>query len=140
MPALIRPMRPTDHAAAHALWSATPGVGTDASDEPAAIAAYLERNPGMSFVADDGAALVGAVLGGSDGRRGYLHHLAVAPSHRGQGLGRELVEHALAALAAAGMWRCHVFVYASNPDGQAFWARGGWRVRTDLVMMSREIG
>lgn len=137
MTVIIRPMTIADRPAAIALWRASEGVGVNECDEPAPLAAYLARNPGMSFVASAGSALVGAVLGGTDGRRGYLHHLAVAVDHRGRGLGRELAQRSLAALAAAGIVRCHLFVYADNTAGQAFWVRGGWSLRTDLVIMSR---
>ena len=135
-----RPMSIADREAAISLWLASEGVGVNECDEPRPLAAYLARNPGMSFVALDGEVLVGAVLGGTDGRRGYLHHLAVAATHRGRGLGRALADHVLLALAAAGIARCHLFVYGDNTAGLAFWERGGWRLGTDLVIMSRATG
>jgi hypothetical protein len=67
-----------------ALWRSCEGIGLSDSDTREAIATYLARNPGLSLVATDAdGVIVGAVLGGHDGRRGYLHHLAVAPAHRG---------------------------------------------------------
>jgi ribosomal protein S18 acetylase RimI-like enzyme len=138
MPAFIRPMSIADRPAALPLWASCDGIGLNECDEPAPLAAYLLRNPGMSFVALCGDELVGAVLGGSDGRRGYLHHLAVAQAHRGQGLGRGLVRRSLDALAAVGIARCHILVYADNRAGRDFWSHGGWRLRADLVICSRE--
>jgi len=128
-----------DHAEAYALWQATPGVGLSPVDERAPIGAYLERNPGCSFVARAGGRLVGAVLCGSDGRRGYLHHLAVAPDFRRQGVGEALVKHCLAGLQAQGIEKCHLFVFAGNTPGRAFWGHVGWRLRGDLVIMSKDI-
>ena len=125
-----RPMSIADREAAISLWLASEGVGVNECDEPRPLAAYLARNPGMSFVALDGEVLVGAVL----------HHLAVAATHRGRGLGRALADHVLLALAAAGIARCHLFVYGDNTAGLAFWERGGWRLGTDLVIMSRATG
>ncbi len=136
----IRPFQMEDYPAVMALWRATQGIGLSSADEPAAIAAYLERNPGLSFVAWVEGRLAGAVLCGSDGRRGYLHHLAVAPEFRRQGIGAALVERCLAGLKAAGIGKCHLFVFHQNAEAQAFWKRTGWKLRSDLVIMSHDVG
>ena len=99
----LRVMTPADYDAVIALWRGCEGIGLTESDTRPAIAAYLARNPDMSFVAEAGGRLVGAVLGGHDGRRGYLHHLAVDPAWRRRGLGRELTDAVLARLRAEGM-------------------------------------
>lgn len=124
------------HGAALALWQNTPGVGVNDRDGREAISHYLESNPGLSLVALGGAELVGTLLAGSDGRRGYLHHLAVAPSHRGMGLARAMVNQAQERLHQLGVDKSHIFVYADNPDGQAFWSALGWQFREDLRVMS----
>jgi len=124
----------------HALWEATEGVGLhDDCDSPEGIQAYLGRNPGMSFVALDGEAVVGAVLCGHDGRRGYLHHLAVAPSHRRRRIGRELTDACLAALRSLGIRKCHLFIFSDNSDGLAFWRAVGWSQRSDVSIVSKVI-
>ena len=134
----LRPFTPHDHAAAYALWQRSPGIGLSRADEPQAIARYLARNPGLSFALyDDRDALVATVLCGHDGRRGYLHHLAVDAAHQGRGLARLLVERCLEALAAAQIDKCHLFVYTDNTAGRAFWAHLGWMRRDDLVVFSR---
>jgi ribosomal protein S18 acetylase RimI-like enzyme len=132
----IQPFTLSDYAEVYALWQATPGVGLSSADSREAIAVYLERNPGLSFVARIDGRLVGAVLCGTDGRRGYLHHLAVDPEFRHQGAGSALVEHCLAGLKAQGIDKCHLFVFAGNTSGRAFWEHTRWKLRTDLVMMS----
>lgn len=132
-----RPFALEDLPEALALWRATEGIGLSSADEPDAIAAYLSRNPGCSFVARLDGELVGAVLAGHDGRRGYLHHLAVRADQRGQGIGRELAARCLAALSREGIEKCHLFVYAGNASGRAFWRKVGWEEREDLVIMSR---
>jgi N-acetylglutamate synthase len=127
-----------DYGEAIALWHSSEGIGLSAADSPVRIATYLARNPGLSFVARVGETLVGAVLCGHDGRRGYLHHLAVDPVWRGKGIGQTLVKHCLSALSAHGIDKCHIFVIASNQSGRDFWQKIGWKERPEIVLMSRE--
>jgi putative acetyltransferase len=123
----IRAFAAADTPRARELWERTEGIGLNESDTDAAIASFLARNPGLSAVATgaDGE-LLGAVLCGHDGRRGFLHHLAVARAHRRTGLGRRLVEFCFAGLAAEGIPRCNVFVYEDNGEGTKFWLHNGW--------------
>jgi ribosomal protein S18 acetylase RimI-like enzyme len=126
--------------AAYALWGASEGIGLSQADERQNIARYLERNPGQSFVALEGGTMLGAVLCGNDGRRAFIHHLAVAAAARRRGVGRALVERCLAVQAGLGMRKCHIFVVAANEEGKAFWRRAGWDERTTLVVMSHDVG
>jgi len=130
----------TDHIEeALALWRATDNIGLSTADEPQRLAAFLQRNPGLSFVALDYGRIVGACLCGHDGRRGYVHHLAVSPSHRRTGLASKLLDRCLAALRAERILKCHAFVFRSNPYGELFWRREGWERRDDLFVYSRDI-
>jgi putative acetyltransferase len=135
----LRRMTLADYDEVIALWRATEGIGLNESDERTAIGTYLDRNPGLSFVAVADMRIVGAVLGGHDGRRGYLHHLAVTPTSRHHGIGRALVEAVLARLKAAGMLKCNIFLYADNEAGRAFWLKHGWAVREDLVLVQKPL-
>jgi creatinine amidohydrolase len=122
------------------LWRATEGVGLSASDTGSDLSMFLTRNPELALVARDDGRLAGAILCGHDGRRGYLHHLAVSPAHRRRGLGQELVGRCLDSLRALGIQKCHLFVFAKNTGAVAFWRRIGWDIRDDLCMMSRQVG
>jgi ribosomal protein S18 acetylase RimI-like enzyme len=122
------------------LWQQTEGVGLSSADSRESIRAYLERNPGMSFIAEQEGTLIGAVLGGHDGRRGYIHHLAVHPDYRRQGLGRKLVDRCLAALQEVCIQKCHLFIFNTNLEGVDFWENVGWMKRTDIGVMSKNIG
>jgi len=125
-----------DYDEVFALWRVTPGIGLSQADSRASIGRYLERNPGMSFVARSGGELMGAVISGHDGRSGALHHLAVSERCRGLGIGAELVRLCMAALAREGIERMHMFVHANNPSGLGFWERAGARRRDDIVMFT----
>jgi ribosomal protein S18 acetylase RimI-like enzyme len=133
-------MRIEDYDEVYALWQATENVGLSSADGRQEIGRFLEANPGLSFTARISGELAGAVLGSTDGRRGYLHHLAVRPQFRRLGVGRVLIERSLQALAARGIRKCHIFVFGGNQEGFRFWEEVGFRRRTDIVIMSKEIG
>ena len=139
MSCATRPMTIADYDAVVRLWEATEGVGLNESDRPAPIASFLARNPGLSQVTLDGDTIVGAVLCGHDGRRGYLHHLAVARTHRKRGLGKALVESCLADLARLGIPKCNIFLFADNTAGGVFWEHHGWAKRPDLLVMQNGV-
>ena len=133
----IRKFRMGDYDEALSLWRSTEGIGLGDSDTREAVAFFLERNPGMSFVATVDERIVGAALCGHDGRRGYLHHLAVATPFRSKGLGKTLTQACLAALDREGIRKCNIFVYTHNREGREFWTRNKWNRRTDLEVLQR---
>lgn len=118
------------------LWQACDGVGLSDADEPAALAAFLSRNPDISCVVESNSEVVAAALGGHDGRRGFLYHLAVRTEFRRQGLGRALVRTALTAMRSAGVLKCHVMVFRTNRAGREFWSSVGFHLRDDLDVCS----
>lgn len=126
MPVEIRALTAADIPAALQLWSKTEGVEVAEGDRPEEIARFLARNPGLSTVAEEEGRLVGAVLCGHDGRRGYVYHLAIRPDRRGRGLGREIMRRSLGQLQAAGLARALLLVEAGNRGGHEFWLREGW--------------
>jgi putative acetyltransferase len=136
----IREMTAKDLPQAFSLWNEAEGIHLGTSDTPAEVGGFLLRNPGLSLVAVDGPTLVGAVLAGHDGRRGYLHHVAVRDEYRQRGLGRELVRRCVEALAEAGIAKCHVFVFTRNQAALDFWGRIGWTPRDDLELFSKDTG
>jgi len=122
----LRPMTEADLPAARALWAAADGVELAEGDSVAELTQYLRRNPGLSFVATVGGAVIGAVLAGHDGRRGYLYHLAVSREHQGRGLGRDLVARSVALLREAHITRALILVARDNESGRRFWSRQRW--------------
>ena len=135
----LREMTIDDYEAVYALWESTEGIGLSNADSKEGIKTFLERNPGLSYVALDGDQLVGAVLCGHDGRRGYIHHLAVAKTHRKRGIGRSLVNRCVFALMQIGIAKCHLFIFEDNQDAVEFWKKIGWSRRVELMMMSQYI-
>ncbi len=137
---MIRLMAIADYEDVRALWERTEGMGlNDVDDSRAGIAKYLARNPTTCFVSVEGGALNGVILAGHDGRRGYIHHTAVEKSARGAGIGRALVDAALAALFAEGISKVALVVFQRNEIGNGFWERMGFSMRTDLNYRNRAL-
>lgn len=135
----IRAMQIEDYDEILALWKRCDGIGLSSADEREPIKAFLEHNPGLCFVAHNNEEIIGTVLCGSDGRRGYLYHLAVDESQRHQGIGNALVQRSLEQLRLQGVQKCHLMVFANNLDGQAFWSKTGWALRKDILIMSLDL-
>lgn len=123
---------------AFSLWADTPGIGLSTSDSREEIASFLERNPGLSFIALEGAEAAGTILCGHDGRRGYIYHLCVSPPFRHQGIAAALTDKSLEGLRRWGIRKCHLFVLKDNSGGYAFWAHSSWQERSDLTVFSLE--
>jgi ribosomal protein S18 acetylase RimI-like enzyme len=119
-----------------ALLKDTPGIVLRTSDSHEATARYLARNPGLSLVAIHEGRIVGCILCGNDGRRGYLQHLAVHASFQKRGIGSALVEHCLAQLKQLGIEKAHVDVLYGHTTGHLFWSNRGWNRRGDIVRYS----
>lgn len=134
----FREMNIDDYEAAYALWSETEGMVLSEADSRPSIGAYLERNPCLSFVCYNDQELAGTILGGHDGRRGYIYHVAVGKAHRNQGIGGELVNRSLAGLRQAGIMKCHLFVLEGNEIGNRFWDRSGWTKRDGILLYSKD--
>lgn len=136
----IRIMSINDYDSVYNLWINTPGMGLNSADDSReGIARYLERNPTTCFVAEEDGEIVGAILSGHDGRRGYISHTAVLPQYRRRGIARELVNHAMSALEREGINKTALVVFARNEIGNGFWESMGFTVRHDLVYRNKNI-
>jgi ribosomal protein S18 acetylase RimI-like enzyme len=134
----LTPMTMAHYDEVLALWNACEGVRANESREE--FGRILRRNHGLNCVIrHNSGELAAAVLCCHDGRRGYLYHLGVAAPFRRLGLGRVLVEHSLARLREEGISRCSIFLIIGNEPGEAFWKRIGWRERTDLKVLARDL-
>jgi N-acetylglutamate synthase len=132
----IREFIAADYDAAITVWRTASGVVLRDVDAREPLNRYLSRNPGLSFVAVDGDVVVGAVLCGTDGRRGYLQHLAVSASYRRRAVGRRLAGACIEALARSGIDKCHLMVLSDNLAATEFWKSIGWTLRDDVRLMS----
>jgi len=139
-PILIREFSfPEDYPVVCRLWSlAGPGIHLRRSDEPDEIQKKLQRDPDLFLLAEYEGTVVGAVLGGFDGRRGLVYHLAVAENHRNRGVGALLMEELEKRLRAKGCIRTYLLVTRDNAEAIAFYEKGGWQ-KMDLYVYGKDI-
>lgn len=134
-----REMRVDDHEKSIELWKHTEGMGFLESDTLESLKFYLERNPGMSFVCFENNNLIGTILGGHDGRRGYIYHLAVDRNYRGKSIGKTLTNLSLEKIKSAGIKRCIIMLKSDNEENGEFWLKSGFERREDLNMFSKDL-
>lgn len=129
----IRKMTIDDYDDVYALWMSSKNMGfNDVDDSREGIDKYLRRNPDTSFVAFSGGELAGVILGGHDGRRGFIHHACVRETCRRQGIGTQLVQTCMDALKAEGISKVALLVFKYNETGNESWEAMGFTVREDL--------
>jgi len=118
---------PEDYPAARLLWEhAGPGIQLRRSDHPDEIRKKLQRDPDLFLVAESDGKMLGTVVGGFDGRRGIVYHLAVTELHRKQGIGELLMAELERRLKAKGCIRCYLLVTVENESAMRFYKKRGW--------------
>jgi ribosomal protein S18 acetylase RimI-like enzyme len=123
------------------LWRMIPSINAalGKGDEPCELEAFLEKNPTTSLVIKDDLRIVGTILGGYDGRRGYVYHLAVHPSLQEKGYGKRLLKELLERFKSLGVVKVHLFVFKENCEAIAFYKHLGWTHRDDIDVFSMSI-
>lgn len=136
----IRVMTINDYDGVYDLWMNTPGMGLNTTDDSReGIAKYLKRNPTTNFVAECEGAIIGVIMAGHDGRRGYIYHTAVLPTYRNQGIAKKLVDSAMSALDEEGINKVALVAFKKNELGNGFWENRGFKDRDDLVYRNKNI-
>lgn len=137
---MIKKLTIDDYDKMYALWLSCKGMGlNDTDDSREGIRRFLNRNPDTCFGAYEADMLIGVILAGNDGRRGFIYHTAVSPEYRGNGVGTALVNAALEALGRLGITKTALVVFGKNEVGNAFWEKQGFTVRNDLVYRNRAL-
>lgn len=133
-------MNISDYEKVYAIWISCKGMGlNNLDDSREGIERFLLRNPETCFVAEADETVVGVIMSGHDGRRGYIYHTAVLPEYRNRGIAAKLVENAMSAMKNAGINKVALVVFDRNEGGNAFWEKMGFAVREDLVYRNKNI-
>ncbi|MDE6028965.1 MAG: GNAT family N-acetyltransferase [Clostridiales bacterium] len=136
----IRKMTIADYDEIYSLWLSCAGMGLNNLDDTKdGIARFLERNPETCFVALVDERIVGAIMVGTDGRRGYIYHTAVHPDYRKHGIAKTLVDTALSAVKNLGINKVALVVFGRNKDGNDFWEKMGFTTREDIVYRNKTL-
>lgn len=136
----IREMKIDDYAAVYQLWLHTTGMGlNDVDDSQQGIARILDRNPTLSFVAEEDEHIVGVIVAGQDGRRGYIYHTAVNQDYRNQSIAQRLVEMVLDQMKVLKISKIGLFIFQDNDIGNSFWQKMGFNVRNDIYYRNRAL-
>jgi len=104
-----------------------PGVQVRRSDEPEEIKKKLTRDPDLFLVAECEQKIVGTVMGGFDGRRGMVYHLAVEPAFRVHGVGGKLMQEVESRLQDKGCLKAYLLVTNENDEVIPFYEKRGWQ-------------
>lgn len=136
----IRKMRIDDYEKVYDLWMSCSGMGlNDIDDSKEGIRRFLKRNPDTCFVAENQKQIVGVILVGEDGRRGYIYHTAVHPAYRKLDVGTNLVDKALSVLKEKNISKVGLLVFEKNKMGNDFWEKQGFTSRNDVVYRNQTL-
>lgn len=131
---------PADYAAVLTLWqNAGPGIHVRRSDAPQEIAKKLQRDPDLFLIAEEDGRVIGAVMGGFDGRRGMVYHLAVAAEHRRRGVGSALMQALEQRLHEKGCIRYYLLVTKDNAEAHSFYDRNGWQRMDNVCVYGKDL-
>ncbi len=130
---MIRAMTLNDYEKVYDLWMKIKGFAIRSIDDSKeGVERFLNRNPGISVVAEEDGRIVGAILCGHDGRRGCMYHVCVDPAYRLKGIGKSMVVFAMEALKKEKINKVSLIAFTKNDIGNAFWKEIGWTKREDL--------
>ena len=127
-----------DYAVVHVLWQRG-DLWMRPSDGPQATLLKLTRDPGLFLVARNDGRIIGTVMGGWDGRRAYVYHLAVAPERRRQGIADALMDELEERFRALGAVKAKVQILVDNDVSKAYFAHRGYLLETDCEPWGKEL-
>lgn len=130
---------PDDYDGALKLWgSMEVGVQVGRSDTPEEIQRKLQRDPDLFLIAEANNVIIGTIIGGFDGRRGMVYHLAVQSNFREQGIGSLLLSEVEKRLKAKGCRKCYLLVTADNTDAAQFYEQRDWNEMKNDRIFAKE--
>ncbi len=117
------------------LWKRS-GIEVGSSDTKDEIAKILKRNPDLFLIGKEDGKVVAVVIGAFDGRRGYVHHLAIDPNYQKKGYGKMMMDELIERFCKEKVHKVHLFIEKHNKEVVDFYKKSGWNIRDDLIMMS----
>jgi ribosomal protein S18 acetylase RimI-like enzyme len=137
---IYRKMVKSDYDGVYKLWISCTGMGLNTIDDSkAGIEKFLDKNPDTCFVCEDFGEIIGVIMAGNDGRRGYIYHTAVKEERRRKSIGRNLVNSVLKELDNLGITKVALIAFSKNEIGNLFWENMGFTKREDVVYRNKSI-
>lgn len=131
---------PADYQQVYDLWcSIEKGVHVGRSDALNEIEKKMARDPDLFLIAETENKIVGSVIGGYDGRRGLIYHLAVNHLFRGQGIGSRLMDEVESRLRTKGCLKCYLLVTQDNQDVEHYYQQRGWQPMDTIHLFGKEL-
>jgi ribosomal protein S18 acetylase RimI-like enzyme len=131
---------PADYQPVYDLWSSIEkGVRVGRSDSAAEIEKKIARDPDLFLIAECENKIIGSVIGGYDGRRGLIYHLAVDSAFRGQGIGSRLMDEVETRLSAKGCLKCYLLVTNDNQEAEHYYQQRGWQPMDTVRLFGKEL-
>ena len=131
---------PEDYEAVARFWkSMERGVNFGPSDTEDEVAKKITRDPDLFLIAENGDELIGTIIGGFDGRRGMIYHLAVASAYRERGVGSQLLAEVEKRLRAKGCLKCYLLVLVDNVEAAVFYEHHGWQHMSQDIVLGKEL-
>ncbi len=137
----IRLMMITDYDDVYNIWkTSTQGINlNEIDDSKKGISKFLKRNPTSCFVAEDKGRIIGTIMAGHDGRRGFIYHTIVLKEYRNNGIGQKLVYNVIKALQKEDIYKIALGVYNENKEARKFWKKLGFLPREDFIYCDKII-
>ncbi len=131
---------PEDYDAAAHLWkSMERGVVFGRSDTQEEISKKIARDPDLFLIAESDNELIGTIIGGFDGRRGMIYHLAVADGYREKGIGSQLLAEVEKRLRSKGCLKCYLMIFSDNGEAARFYEHHGWQHMSHDLVFGKEL-
>lgn len=136
----IREMVPADYEESYRLWESVPGMSLESLDNSKnGITKMIQQNPKLCLVATIDKKIIGTILGVTDGRKGYLYHVAVERDFQGQHISTRLIAEVRKRFEQQQIKKIGIFVVRDNEIGKRFWKHQGFRKRTDIEYLDLNI-
>ena len=139
MKIIVREMVIDDYDGVMTIWKETSGLGLSSADERGEVKKFLDINPKTSLIIEIDGKIAGSVLGGFDGRRGYIYHMVVVEKMKGRGLGKMLMDELELRFRELGARKIHLMIYLDNINWRFYEKRGYARRDGELFIMSRDL-
>ena len=130
----IRNYKPSDKNSVISLWKHVFNPQKPHNDPEIAIDMKTKQNDGLFFVVEENHQIIGTIIAGFDGHRGWLYSLALHPQHRRKGIGTQLVKKAIGELKKLGCLKVNLQINSDNNEVVEFYKKNGFLIEDRISM------